>query len=127
MIGGVPAAIQGTIQGPTRDEEAVTMADDFDGKVALVTGGGSGIGKACAGLLAERGAKVVVADLKQDSAQAVANEIGDAAIAVAVDVSDVESCASMVTTAVDTFGRLDVAVNNAGIAGAQADVGEYPI
>src|SRR6478609_914188 len=68
------------------------MAQELEGKVALVTGAGSGIGEACARLLAERGAKVVVADLKQDAAERVAGDIGDAALAVAVDVGDVASC-----------------------------------
>ena len=103
------------------------MTDEFDGKVALVTGAGSGIGEACAVLLAERGARVVVADLREDAAERVARGIGAAALAVGVDVSDLASCAAMVGAAVDRFGRLDVAVNNAGIAGAQAPVAEYPV
>lgn len=105
----------------------VAVSEEFAGKVALVTGAGSGIGEACARLFAERGAQVVVADLKEDAAQAVARSIGDAALAVAADVSDVAACDAMVKAAVERFGRLDVAVNNAGIAGAQADVGEYPV
>lgn len=103
------------------------MSKDLEGKVAVVTGGGSGIGAACVRLFVERGAKVVVADLKQEAAERVAGELGDSAVAVATDVSDAASCEAMVKVATDTFGRLDVAVNNAGIAGAQADVGEYPV
>lgn len=103
------------------------MAGDFENKVAIVTGGGSGIGAACVRMLAERGAKVVVADLDADHAGEVAKELGDAGSVVRTDVSDADSCAAMVAHTVETFGRLDVAVNNAGNAGAQASVAEYPL
>jgi len=100
---------------------------DFAGKVAVVTGAGSGIGAACARLLAERGAQVVIADVDLENAEKVAAEIGSDSIAVAVDVSDPQACDEMVQTAITTFGRLDVAVNNAGISGPQAPTGEYPL
>lgn len=103
------------------------MDQDFAGKVAIVTGGGSGIGAATAELLARRGAKVLVADWDAEAAERVAKQIGDAAAAFPVDVSSADGCASMVRAAVDTFGRLDVAVNNAGIGGPQALTGEYPL
>jgi NAD(P)-dependent dehydrogenase (short-subunit alcohol dehydrogenase family) len=100
---------------------------DFDGKVAIVTGGGSGIGQSCATLLARRGARVVIADRDLDAAERVAKELGDDAHACGVDVSDPEACQAMVAEAVARFGRLDVAVNNAGIGGTQALTAEFPV
>ena len=103
------------------------MRNDFEGRAALVTGAGSGIGEACAVMLAERGARLLVADIDGAAAERVAGAIGEAATPFTVDVSDPDQCTAMVAAAVDTFGRLDVAVNNAGIAGPSAPVGEYPL
>ena len=87
------------------------------GRVAIVTGGAQGIGRAIALRLAQEGASVVIADLKQSAAQTVADEIiaasGQAA-AVAVDVRDQQQVQAMVDTAVSQFGGLDILVNNAG-------------
>jgi NAD(P)-dependent dehydrogenase (short-subunit alcohol dehydrogenase family) len=92
----------------------------FAGKVAVVTGGAGGIGRASARLLAEQGAKVVVGDLNQAAGEAVASEIraagGEAAFAP-VDVADYESVARLVQTAVETYGGIDIMFNNAGIFG----------
>jgi len=87
-------------------------------RVALVTGAGSGIGKAIAKRLAREGACVVVADLDADSANAVAGEIGDAdaAIAVAADVSDEPRVVDAVRQATLAFGGVDLVVNNAGLS-----------
>ena len=90
----------------------------LDGKVAIVTGGASGIGKAIAELFAAEGAHVVVADLRTDGAASVAAAItagGAAATAIGVDVTIEEQVGAMVDHAVDTHGGLDVLVNNAGI------------
>ena len=103
------------------------MDTEFEGRVAVVTGGGSGIGEACAVLLARRGAKVVVADIEPGAAKAVATGIGAAAIDVEVDVRHPESCEEMVRAALKAFGRLDIAVNNAGIGGPQALTADYPL
>jgi NAD(P)-dependent dehydrogenase (short-subunit alcohol dehydrogenase family) len=100
---------------------------DFNGKVAIVTGGGSGIGEACATLLAERGAQVLVADRDLAGAERVAKEIGEAALPYQVDVSDPAACQAMVAEAIRAFGRLDIAVNNAGIGGPQIPTGDYPL
>ena len=88
------------------------------GEVALVTGGGSGIGRATALLLAREGAAVAVVDLDEARAQAVAREIeseGGQAIAVRCDVSQAAECQRAIQETVATFGRLDILFNNAGI------------
>jgi NAD(P)-dependent dehydrogenase (short-subunit alcohol dehydrogenase family) len=87
-------------------------------KTALVTGAGSGIGRAIALRFAEEGARVVVADIAVDEGRETASEIEDAggeATFVEVDVSDSDSVERMVDVAVETYGGLDFAVNNAGI------------
>jgi len=84
----------------------------LDGKVAIVTGAGRGIGEATARLMALEGASVVVADLKRSEAERVAGELEHAVVAE-VDVSDEESVIRMIDTAVEAFGGLDVLHNNA--------------
>lgn len=89
------------------------------GKSALITGGGSGIGRATAIAFAREGARVAVADLGLESAQATValiNQAGGQAIALAADVTDDEAVAAMVQATAASFGRLDCAFNNAGIA-----------
>jgi NAD(P)-dependent dehydrogenase (short-subunit alcohol dehydrogenase family) len=88
----------------------------LEGKVAIVTGAGSGIGRASAELFAREGAQVVCADLSGLEDE-VAAGIGAAAVAVHVDVANAADVARMVDTAVETFGRLDVLFNNAGLGG----------
>jgi len=84
-------------------------------KVALITGGGSGIGKASCLLFAGEGAKVVVVDLKKETAEATAKQIGTNARAFGADVSKASDAEAMVAFAEKTFGRLDIVFNNAGV------------
>jgi NAD(P)-dependent dehydrogenase (short-subunit alcohol dehydrogenase family) len=91
----------------------------LEGKVAIVTGAGGGIGAASARLLAREGASVVVADINGSAAERVAGEIGNA-LAVATDVSDESSVVRMIETAVESFGALDVLHNNATDSAANA-------
>ena len=84
-------------------------------KVALITGGAGGIGKASAVLFAREGAKVVVVDLKQEAADAAAAEIGGDVRAFAADVSKAKDAEAMVAYAEKEFGRLDIIFNNAGV------------
>ncbi len=87
-------------------------------RIALVTGGGSGIGRATAERLVSEGACVIIADLNLEAAEKVAEELGgrDKAVAVKADVSDEESVSRMVAEAVLAFGGIDLAVNNAGLS-----------
>jgi NAD(P)-dependent dehydrogenase (short-subunit alcohol dehydrogenase family) len=84
-------------------------------KVALITGGGSGIGKASCLLFAREGAKVIVVDVKKETAEATAKEIGANARAFAADVSKAKDAQAMVAFAEKSFGRLDIIFNNAGV------------
>jgi NAD(P)-dependent dehydrogenase (short-subunit alcohol dehydrogenase family) len=98
---------------------------DLEGRAALVTGGASGIGRATATLFAEQGASVMIADLDASAAATSASEIASASPharveSVGVDVSDPELVAAMVSATVGAFGRLDIAVNNAGAPGTFA-------
>ena len=99
----------------------------LDGKVAIVTGGASGIGRATCLLFADEGARVVVADWNGEGARAAADEInarGGAATGLRVDVSSADEVQEMVASAVRTYGQLDVLFNNAGVEGEMAPTGD---
>lgn len=101
-----------------------------EGKVALVTGAGRGIGEATARLFATEGAAVVVCDIDVASAQAVVQSIqerGGEAVAVAADLTKEDDVAAVVNTAIDRYGRLDCAVNNAGISGRFGSFIDLPL
>lgn len=87
----------------------------LENKVAVVTGGARGIGRAIAERYVAEGAKVAVADLLGDEASALATSLGDAAMAVPLDVTSMESIDAMVKAVVDRFGGIDILVNNAAI------------
>ncbi len=94
------------------------MNTQLNGKVCVVTGAASGIGKRIAEVYAQAGGKVVIADLKLDAAETVAREIrqaGGQALAVAMDVTDEQQVVDGIAKAVATFGQVDVLVSNAGI------------
>jgi len=96
----------------------MTVRHDYSGRVALVTGGGSGIGRATATAFADAGASVVVADVDDSALGAAVDAIRAAAgtcVGVRADVTQDEDCAAMVATAVAEFGGLDFAFNNAGV------------
>ncbi|MCY4385985.1 MAG: SDR family oxidoreductase [Desulfurellaceae bacterium] len=105
------------------------MAGQLDGKVALITGAGSGIGRASALAFAREGAKVAVADIVVEGGEEtvrMVKEAGGEAFFIKVDVSNAAEVEAMVNTVVDTYGRIDCAYNNAGIEGRLASTDEYP-
>lgn len=104
------------------------MAGRLDGKIALITGAGSGIGRASALTFAREGAKVAVADKLVDGGRETVRMVeaaGGTASFIEVDVSDAASVEAMVNATVDTYGRLDCAYNNAGIEGQVAPTDSY--
>ncbi|MGB1586841.1 MAG: SDR family NAD(P)-dependent oxidoreductase [Thermoplasmatota archaeon] len=106
------------------------MSQRFQGKVALVTGGASGIGLATAHEFAREAASVVVADISQeaiDKAVAEIHELDGKAIGVVADVSKEDDIKAMVAKAEAEFGGLDIIVNNAGIGGPAGLVEDYPV
>lgn len=100
---------------------------ELAGKVAVITGATGGIGAATARLMHSRGAKLVLADLDENALSALAAEFGGDAAWLRCDVAQEADNAAMVQTALDSFGRLDIAVLNAGIEGRAGRIGENPI
>ena len=92
------------------------MVNELIGKVAIVTGGASGIGAGIAERFVAEGAKVVIADVERDRGEELAAKLGADAVFRPVDVSDPEQIGALVAGAVETFGGLDVMVNNAGVS-----------
>lgn len=106
------------------------MENDLNQKVAIVTGGASGIGEAAAVLYATYGAKVVVSDIHEQAGNDVVAQIkqkGGEAIFVKADVSKAEECELLVNKTVEAYGRVDIAFNNAGISGEANSVGEMSV
>ncbi len=109
--------------------EAVNPTYDFRGQVALVTGASSGMGLATARAFAAQGASVALADINEDALRAANDELtsaGQQALAVVCDVSDEDQVAALVDRTVATYGRLDMAFNNAGIQVPPSDAADEP-
>jgi len=92
----------------------------LDGKVAIITGGARGMGAAHARLFIKEGAKVVIADILQDEGQALAEELGDNAAFADLDVTDAENWSTVIELTENTFGPINILVNNAGITMAKS-------
>ncbi|MDH3755120.1 MAG: glucose 1-dehydrogenase [Acidimicrobiia bacterium] len=103
------------------------MTGRLAGKVAVVTGGASGIGAGTIRRFVAEGARCVVADFQADVGQALADEIGDDALFVEVDVTVEDQVAAVVDAAVERFGRLDCVFNNAGVVGAVGPIADTPV
>lgn len=106
------------------------MSREFDGKVAIVSGGGSGIGEETAKILAAGGASMIVSDIDMGAAERVAGEIeksGGKATAFQADVAKPEDAEATVALAKETYGGLHLSVNNAGIVGPEQHVGELTL
>ena len=93
------------------------MGDELIGKVAIVTGGASGLGEGLVRRFAAEGAKVLIGDVDADGGAALAADLGPDVIFVDADVSDIEQVNGLVTTAVERFGGVHIMVNNAGVSG----------
>lgn len=100
----------------TTPEKALDLTFGLTGKVALVTGGASGIGAAIAETYAAKGARVAVVDINTDAAAAMAERLGGDSAGFACDVSDPQAVRAAVSAVMDKYGRIDILVNSAGVA-----------
>ncbi|MCY3918971.1 MAG: SDR family oxidoreductase [Chloroflexi bacterium] len=98
----------------------------LDGKVAVITGGASGIGESAVRLFVAEGARVVIGDVQEERARALAAELGSATRAVVADVREDRAVAGLVATAVEEFGALDVMYNNAGVGMVEGEIADAP-
>ena len=103
------------------------MTGRYDARVAVITGGASGLGEATARLLVAEGGKVVIADYGVDRGQAVADSLGDAGTFIRCDVTNEDDVAAAIDCAVDTYGRLDGTFANAGIVGISGPIASTPM
>ena len=99
----------------------------LDARVAVITGGASGLGEASARRFVEEGARVVIADVQPDRGEALAKELGDAARFQRTDVAREDEIAAAVDRAVSDWGQLDVVFANAGVVGAVGPIDETPV
>jgi NAD(P)-dependent dehydrogenase (short-subunit alcohol dehydrogenase family) len=93
------------------------MSDELSGKVAIVTGGASGIGRATVEKFLDEGATVIIADIERERGEALAADCGAGALFRHTDVSDLDQVGALVSAAVERFGGLHIMVNNAGVSG----------
>ncbi|MFF0109914.1 SDR family NAD(P)-dependent oxidoreductase [Streptomyces hirsutus] len=100
------------------------MTGLLDGKVAIITGGASGIGRASVERFVAEGAKVAIADIQDELGASIADRLGDAALYVRTDVTDEAAIEALVATTVERFGKLDVMFNNAGAQGDSSPITE---
>ena len=100
---------------------------ELDGKVAVITGGASGIGEASVRLFVEEGARVVIADMQRERGESLAAELGDAARFVQVEVRQEDQVKGAIDTAINEWGRLDCIFNNAGFGGVLGPIEDIPV
>src|SRR3546814_11423681 len=96
----------------------------LEGKVAIITGAGSGMGAEEAKMFAAEGARVVITDINAEACRKVADEIGEAAIAIEHDVANEEGWGVVVATTLEKFGKIDILLNNAGLTKADTFISE---